>query len=503
MKALVILGLMAVVILPVSVLIGLGRFDGLYGQDAFAYYDYAVGPLRESLTTFRPWPPFFWPPGYPLLVAALSLVIGQTPLAGQLVSLLAGGLTPLFTALLARELVADAPDPSALNRFPVPWVAGLTVALTGQLWQSSAVVMADTTGLTAATLGVWALARYGRRAAPGWLMLASAALAFATLTRWIYSLVAGPCALYALIILLRQTNRRAALLTGASALLIALVILSPLIGPALAVWAGRASGLVSFVGNLQVHYWNPVHAFRREFDTPDGHLVYSLPNGLYYALAPAHRYYFTPLVALVLLPGLWAAWQKRSREWSLLIGGWAAVVYVYHAGDPWQNFRFTLAYLPPLAILAALGAGVLAERWRSWLWAGLAVGWGAMAWGGWQLTHGFILRKADEVSIVQRVEAQLPDDARLITFNLTSMFRHYSALETIELYDLRADDVAALLSKGHPMYLLMDVNNVETQWANTPLSQTYQWMRASPGLKVLDQFGAYTLFRVQPSGPAP
>ncbi|MEZ4768398.1 MAG: hypothetical protein R2844_08225 [Caldilineales bacterium] len=27
----------------------LRRFDGLYGQDPFAYYDYAVGPLRAAI----------------------------------------------------------------------------------------------------------------------------------------------------------------------------------------------------------------------------------------------------------------------------------------------------------------------------------------------------------------------------------------------------------------------------------------------------------------------
>ena len=38
-------------------------FDGLYGQDPYAYYAYAVGPLTAALRQWQPVPPFFWPPG--------------------------------------------------------------------------------------------------------------------------------------------------------------------------------------------------------------------------------------------------------------------------------------------------------------------------------------------------------------------------------------------------------------------------------------------------------
>jgi len=41
----------AVVALPIVVHAAsvLPHFDGLYGQDPYAYYAYAVGPLRDSL----------------------------------------------------------------------------------------------------------------------------------------------------------------------------------------------------------------------------------------------------------------------------------------------------------------------------------------------------------------------------------------------------------------------------------------------------------------------
>ena len=46
----------------------------------------------HSILTLTPLEAFFWPPGYPLLVALASLTIGQVPLAGQAVSTRARGL---------------------------------------------------------------------------------------------------------------------------------------------------------------------------------------------------------------------------------------------------------------------------------------------------------------------------------------------------------------------------------------------------------------------------
>ena len=62
-------------------------FDGLYGQDAYAYFDYATQSVRQSILHLTPLDAFFWPPGYPILVALASLAIGPVPLAGQLVDL--------------------------------------------------------------------------------------------------------------------------------------------------------------------------------------------------------------------------------------------------------------------------------------------------------------------------------------------------------------------------------------------------------------------------------
>jgi len=47
-------------------------FDGLYGQDPYSYHDYAI-ELRAALGAGHAPPPYFWPLGYPLLVAPVAV----------------------------------------------------------------------------------------------------------------------------------------------------------------------------------------------------------------------------------------------------------------------------------------------------------------------------------------------------------------------------------------------------------------------------------------------
>jgi 4-amino-4-deoxy-L-arabinose transferase-like glycosyltransferase len=485
----------ALLALPAGTIAAVRSFDGLYGQDAYAYFDYAVGSVRQSLLHVEPLESFFWPPGYPLLAALTSLVIGPSALAGQAVSLLMGALTTVLTALLVRELWPE--------RAAMALLAGALVALCGQLWQSSVVVMADTAGLALAIFGAWALARFATRGGGGWLMAAGAAIAYATLARWIYALVAVPFCLYALGAL-GQTPahlRRPALFSAAAALGVALIILGPVVGPPLVGLHNHPNQPAAFAGNFQVYSWSPLNALRREFQTADGHLEYALPNGVYYAIAPANLAYFGPLLAAWLLVGVWAA-RRWPRSTLLLIAGWAAIVYAFHAGAPWQNFRFTLAYLPPLAIL--LSAGVV-EAWRQLggprqrgvVAAGVGLGLLIQTGGAVRLLESFIDRKDQDLALVRWVAAQAPADAQLFSFGPTLTFRHYTSLTTFDLFDLHGRvDIGGILASPAPHYLLVDEASLHTQWQGQAPEVNFALLRDGPGLTRLGSEGGYTLFRV-------
>lgn len=525
-------------VLPVVVLLWQQQFDGLYGQDAYAYFNYATGTLRQSLRALEPLPPFYWPPGYPLLIALVSFITGPTPLVGQIVSLVFGGLVVVFTGLLAYEL--HSPD-----RFRKPvraYLAGLVVALTPQLWQSSAVVMPDTTALASATLGVWALARYGRLGRGRWLALASAALAFAVLTRLAYAPLALPCTVYGLVAVARRP-RRTRLLHMAGGLTIALIILAPLLAQVPDFVRFQTSDFLEksdfsrapFLANVGDVSWDVGHALQNEFVTPSGRQEYRLPNGLYYALAPAHRYYFTPLLIPFLLIGLWRLWKGRGLTQGLLLAGWPAVIYISLVSYPFQNFRFTLGFLPPLAIIVVIGLQGIASyengielhelarmadkdsrkeiRVNSRQFGAKALAYlplaGALLWmayGGWTLSESFMARKEDELVTVRWVQQQVEPRAQLYTFAITLAFEQYSGLQVHDLYGLDPPQIGALLKNNGstasrtPAYLLLDVQNVETQWAQHAPGHNYRWLEQDVGLTRLGQRRQYTLFRVEQGG---
>jgi hypothetical protein len=280
----------------------------------------------------------------------------------------------------------------------------------------------------------------------------------------------------------------------------AAAILVPVVGPPLLGLLSHPAAPATFAGNFQVYSWSPLNAFARDFFTADGHLSYTQPNGVYYAVAPANLAFFGPLLAPWIILGLWAAISDWPRQHLVLIVGWAAVVYAFHAGAPWQNFRFSLAYLPPLAILVAAGL--------TWTWRrvdarlGLLVGaWAAlgllsMAIGGVRLVEGFVDRKADDLALVRWVETQTPQGARLFSFGPTLTFRHYASHPTIDLYDVTPADLAAELASPAPTFVLLDEANVDQQWRDQAPYVNFQWLKASPGLVRVGDQGSYALFRV-------
>ncbi|HUG36427.1 MAG TPA: glycosyltransferase family 39 protein [Candidatus Limnocylindrales bacterium] len=484
---------------PVAAIVALERFDGLYGQDPFAYYGYATGALRESLLELRRPPPFFWPPGDPLLVALVSLLLGPVPLAGQVVSLLAGGLVAVFTVLLAFELAGDAGGRVGGHAALVPAAAGLMVALNGQLWQSSAVVMADTTGLALATAGVWAVVRYRHRGGGRWLVLAAALLCAATLTRWIYGVVAIPVTAFALAAIARR-DRRTGVRHALGAAACVLVFFLPVLAPAIRGAATGAAGVAPFAGNFQVYSWNPLGAFATEFETVDGILRYLLPNGLYYLLAPARWAFLTPLLAPLIPLGAWAARRRLDPALLLLVFGWPLAVYAFHAGAPYQNFRFTLAYLPPLAILAALGlervAAFAGERRPRLLVGYVAVASLLMSAAAVHTTRTLIVRKNAAVETAEWVREAVPLDAEVLAFGITLTLRHYAGLDPLDLYEAGPAELGRLDPARRPTFLVADTANLATQWAGHTPGLAFRRLQFDPGLDPVGTRGGFTLLRV-------
>jgi hypothetical protein len=483
------------VAMPALLMIRAHAFDGLYGQDAFAYSEYALGPLRDALLRFQAPPSFPLPPGYPLLVALASMVIGPSDALAQAISLIAGASIPLLVALLALELW-----PHADRR--VPLLAGLTAAVAGQLWQSSLVAMPDTPALAASTLGAVAVVRFHRTGRGRWLILGAASLALAVEIRLIYGVVAAALGVLALRRLRADlpVSRGQGLVSAVMAAIVGLAVLAPMVGPiASAVAAGRP---VPFLVELGVARFDPLTPFRSSFDTVDGHLAYRLPMAAWYAIQPLQPYWLGVLglavpfgLAHVLRSSAW-----RASELTVLVA-WPASMALALVFYPYQNPRFVLGLLPPLAILAACGI--------AWLWArlpaapqvlrvataliaGVLVVNAALAW---RHADGFVARQSADLAAIRRLAAKIPDGARVISLGATPVLRH-DGRDVVELYYLAVDEMDALASGG-PAYLLVDATALEAQWAGTSPGLAFARLRSTPGFAEVDRAGVWTLFVVR------
>ncbi|GBC85559.1 hypothetical protein HRbin11_02009 [bacterium HR11] len=501
-------------------------FDGLYGQDAFAYYDYAV-QLRASLRQGRWPPPFFWPVGYPALVAALFPLVGVTPRAGQVVSSLAGaGVVLLCVGIVRRLLEQQGFRLGEARR--VGLLAGLIALASGQLWHWSLTVMADTAALFWGALAAWAAVRYGGSGRLRWVLLSAFALAWAVLTRWVYALLILPLGIYGLWAVRRYGRK--ALAHGLLGCVVGLSVLAP------------QAVLLRHSGHVPWRHpwltgWSPGHAFRRTLETVDGHAEYPLPVALFYAKAFVSPRSLFPLWTPFWVLGLWTVFRHRWGRILALLGGWTAGMYGFLAGIPYENFRFALALLPATAGLTAIGlyqsGGGLGSRGsgpeegpgverrgirafvlrvqgigrrvlrplgptgRRRLVVGSLVvgGLGSLAYNG-RVIDAFLDRKDADLAVARWVERTVEPDARVLAFGITLTLRYYTGLDVAELYTCTPQDLARLGEDGRPAYLVVPLADLARQWRDRPPERNYRWLRDGPGLLPVGSQGGYTLFRV-------
>ncbi len=492
-----------VVGVPALVLIAITGFDGLYGQDSYAYVDYALGPLSQFVRNAALPPDFFWPPGFPLVVALANLSSGLGVAAAQIVSLAAGTLAAILVALLARELLlhrALPPSrPSSVNAIAL--LSGLAFALCGQVWQSSVVVMSDTTAVALATTGALGVARYARTGRAAWLLLAAGATTFAIETRWIYGLVALPIASIALVRLAQLARQRMALAAGhaIAASVVTLLVASPTLLP-----IGRAlldGSAVPFVGDFVVYHWDPGGALRSTFDTPDGRLAFAMPTGLFYLAQPFQHYWFAVL-GVFSIPGVVSVARQATPAGVALLLVWPALVLAFLVGGAYQNTRFFLAAAPPVAVLIGFGslsvwaliAGRVPAAQR--LVAGLIIlALLLNATLAARFAYSFIDRVSADAAAVRSLAAQVPDGARLISLGATALLRH-DGVAVLELAHLDGGSVTQLLAEEGPTYMLVDWSSITSQWAASDVGLTIRVAQDVANMRVVGAAGIWSLFEL-------
>lgn len=488
-------------------------FDGLYGQDAYAYFEYAR-ELFAALSQARVPPPFWWSLGYPFLLDAAFLFGGTNAASAQGITMLGGALVAPLAYLMARE-AADAACKNIAG-----WVAGLICALSGQLVQSSVVVMSDAPALMWATLAAWLLLRYARTRGIWNLIFAALAVGLAVWTRWQNLLFAGVWFSALVTIEWNSTakewnsncNKKSKPPTGGRAanglghFILGLAVIGLVLLPQMLLTVTTNAPLA---GSSWLEGWSPANFFARTFDNVDGHFEYALPVALFYAQAVAHPAYLFVMLTPLFGVGV-AVLLKRMRRWkhhrtlraeTILLLGWIAAMLVFLMGIPYENFRFSLGFLTPLAVVTGIGAGWLWTRWQTtsrrvalsaWIAIALLV---MLTWQPRVLAPVLEIH-ARELAHARWLEAELGPNALLYTMELDGAVRYYTQVRVINLWNMERDE----LNRIAPTYLYVDTNKIRAQWRGRLPEQLLGALSETNALHRVGDFDGWTLYRVGDCG---
>lgn len=466
------------------------QFDGLYGQDPYAYLDYSIA-LRSAIEHLQVPPPFFWPIGYPALVALLSLLLPMA-IAPQAVSVVSSAVCATITFLLTREILGDRPraDLGAV-------VAALIISSAGQMMVSSLSAMSDATALCAATISGYALARSFRGAvfrekSTRWLALAGFSLGFAIMTRWVYAVLV-PVSFFAISRFgsehWRGTTKRIAI--------VAIFLLCALI-PQLTVMLFYSShGVLSNAGDLQTVGWNLNNAWQSTISNGDGRFVYSLPIAAFYAQPFAHPSFIFPLLTPLLLIGMWSL--RRRRFHLVLLAGWIVGMWIFLSGIAWENPRFSLAFFPPLAILFGVGLHQLLESFprSGTIAAAFTLGCIVLtfAWG-YRGVENFVNSQRGDLELATWANSRLPLNATVLSFSITETLKHRTPFNVIELYNESPESIDNILVEHQPIFALVDPDNINSQWKDLAPEVNWSALQRKASLNSIASHPPYMLFAI-------
>ena len=300
-------------------------FDGLYGQDAYAYLSQAQR-IGAWLHHGGGWGEAHFPQGYPFSMALIGVGPGGPLLAARLLSIVAITGAAL---LVHRELRTMASDEGG-NRIAV--YALLSITCSPFLLRSSQVVMADASCILLLVAGYSCVLRFTRGASATSAFFAAVCVAVAFFFRYASAPIGLVLGVW-LVISAFQQRRPLFLWSAALPALAAMVLL-------------LSAGGEGALGHPWLRDWSPVNFFRRSFSTADGSAHYALPNALNVLKVIFHPGFLALGPVLILL--------FRRRDLKIpairLAALCAAVYLIFLMGPPYQNERFLLLAQPFLAI---------------------------------------------------------------------------------------------------------------------------------------------------------
>ncbi|MEO8284890.1 MAG: phospholipid carrier-dependent glycosyltransferase [Chloroflexota bacterium] len=508
-------------------------YDGIYG-DGYAYYHQAralwreiTGQPPEQFALFSANGLQHWPVGYHLQIMLGFVLGGETPTGGRLLTLAMASLCP---ALVYGLLGALAPLTPWLARFMGGLVAAAVLPLEATFTRMGLSLMSDVPSLFFVLIAVlllllaWppqgtagASSRTGILFALGFGL----ALGIAVLMRYGTALIAAPLGIYLIVRWLqnhsdglRQLDR---LQRGPNLLWSILGFAVALTPQALYLLThDPGSGTGDFLSSMSLS-----NILSSGSVGPDGTESYPQTMLAFYLINPmwdvAGGLLPVAFLPLLLFGLAFLVVEKRWGALALLMASWL-IPGIAYAATPYQAHRFTLLYLPSMAILIGLGVafavqiGLGGQRMvRPWVGQFAAIVlvllfvWGALfSWTGvrnWVATHA--AWQSDDMKIARLTEqagsgsTPLEGQSRVVAFGATSAIYHYTGWPVLELYNSDEQQIRSFLAGNGPRLFVVPEASLATQWVGTPLAERWQWILQSYPLGPPEKSGQYTIFRLE------
>jgi len=457
-------------------------FDGLYGQDAYAYFNGAENLMAHGaffIQTAGMPAPFYvqTTPGLSLWMALLFSIFGSHAWLGMAISLITGALAVNLTYAISQRFLSN-------DWALIP--AGLIAAAPAAV-MSSLMIMTDGPGMCLLAASILMLLRYLEEpSTKRWLLLA-----FVTGLAVLIRLPAGLVVLPILAGLLIHRRFPSPALVLAGICVGGLTLL-----PEWLYLLYKEEGVFSF---HMIARWSPLNAFQTEFTTQDGHLSYPWPLGLEITAMAAGHKFLTPVAALLAPLGLW---QIRKDKSALgIVGLWFASYFIFALGLTVMNPRYLLPLLIPYAILATLGLRALAPTLEKRKIAGVLLLAGILTtqvWGQARQLQPFLELKEDELALATWVQENTKESDQVVSLKMAFAIDHYAGRSAVEIFFFSPQ---VHLEKDQPIYMIWDPEDMKVRAGNPRINENHEWIKAHCQQEPVHQHGPYSVWRATCAPP--
>lgn len=315
----------------------LAGFDGMVGQDSYAYVDYGNVIKQAILTSTHPGD-FTWPQGYPLLGALLSFLGISVGAVLQLISSISLSVSLIVVSNIIKEIY-----PKMDSKILLVYLI-LFGVLSPYYLRNGMLTMSDMLSCNLIITGISLGYLYAKKHQLRHLVLFVTVVSFSLFVRYPSALVLFPVAVFVVFVWLKSIRKISHFV----------VLVIPVLFYLLHSYFERDS--LGFLNHEAINFWSIKNYFLSVFQTNQGILSFSVPN-IIFVFTPFAHYGFLILG----IPFLFIMFKQKQfkHNYFYLLGACYLAYAFFVAGIDTQNPRHLLLLYPIVLVFCFYGFSYL------------------------------------------------------------------------------------------------------------------------------------------------